>query len=154
MPRNGHLEWQVPYAPGKLEARGYNGGRLAAQDTRVTAGAPAKLRVTADRKRYSAAIADAAMLRVEVLDKAGNLVPTADSALNFTVSGPGKIIGLGNGNPTSTEPDKGAARKAFNGLAQAIVQGTGQSSGAGGAVRVTVSGAGLASAAVDLSFYS
>jgi len=78
------------------------------------------------------------------------VVPTADDALSFTVSGPAQIIGLGNGNPTSTEPDKGSTRKAFNGLAQAIVQGTGQS----GAVRVTVSGAGLASAAVDLSFHS
>ncbi|WP_454798112.1 beta-galactosidase GalA [Novosphingobium lindaniclasticum] len=149
MPRNGHLEWQVPYAPGKLEARGYNGGKVVARDQRVTASAPAKLKLTAERVRLAAGGADLSVLRVEVRDNAGNPVPTADNALRFSVSGPARIIGLGNGNPTSLEADKGDSRKAFNGLAQAIVQGSGSS----GSARITVSGEGLSPAAIDLFFH-
>lgn len=115
----------------------------------MTASAPAKLKLTAERVRLAAGGADLSVLRVEVLDKAGNAVPTADNALRFSVSGPARIIGLGNGNPTSLEADKGDSRKAFNGLAQAIVQGSGSS----GSARVTVSGEGLSPAAIDLFFH-
>jgi beta-galactosidase len=49
-------------------------------------------------------------------------VPVAENQVTFTVEGPGKIIGVGNGNPSSHEPDKGSKRRVFNGLAQVIVQ--------------------------------
>ena len=45
MPRYKYLDWTIPYTPGVLAARGYDGGRLAAQDTLRTAGAPAGLRL-------------------------------------------------------------------------------------------------------------
>jgi beta-galactosidase len=48
-------------------------------------------------------------------------VPTADNLLRFGAAG-GKVIGVGNGNPNSLEPDVASERKAFNGLAQAIVR--------------------------------
>lgn len=38
--------------------------------------------------------------------------------------GPAKLIGVGNGDPSSHEPDKACSRSAFNGLAQALVQTT------------------------------
>lgn len=150
MPQNGHLAWMVPYAPGRIEARGYNHGRLAARDSRVTAGKPAALRLSADRTRLAADGGDTAAVRVEVIDAAGNLVPMADTAIDFSLSGAARIIGLGNGNPTSTEPDKGHARRAFNGLAQALVQ----SAGTAGAARLTVTAAGLAPASLDLFFHA
>lgn len=149
MPRNSHLAWQVPYAPGRLEARGFNGGRLAARDERRTTGKAAKLRLVGDRTRLAADGADTLPLRVEVTDAAGIIVPTADDALTFALTGPARIIGLGNGNPTSLEPDKGTQRKAFNGLAQCIIQSTGRP----GAARLTVNAAELTSAAIDLFFH-
>lgn len=150
MARGRHLEWRVPYAPGTLEARGFNAGRQRAVARRVTAGDPARLRLVADRSRLVADGSDLSMLRLEVLDKAGVLVPTAGNSIRFGVAGPGRIIGLGNGDPTSIEPDKGDRRSAFNGLAQAIVQGT----GGPGAVRVTASSAGLAPAEAVLFFHN
>jgi beta-galactosidase len=56
-----------------------------------------------------------------VVDARGRSVPTADNLLRFTVSG-GDVIGVGNGNPNSLEPDVASERRAFNGLAQAIVR--------------------------------
>jgi beta-galactosidase len=76
MPRNGHLVWQVNYAPGTLEAIGYDkAGRIAARDRRVTAGAPATLRLSASATRIKADGKDMAIIRAEVFDLAGNPVP-------------------------------------------------------------------------------
>lgn len=150
MPENGHLAWQVPYAPGTLEARGYARGKLVARDRRVTAVAPAALRLVTERTRLAADGDDLAAVRVDVIDAHGTLVPMADTPLTFAVTGAARLIGLGNGNPTSTEPDKGTTRRAFNGLAQALVQGTGKVGGA----RVTVSAAGLKPASLDLLFHA
>jgi hypothetical protein len=66
---------------------------------------------------------------VEALDDSGRPVPTASLPVEFEISGPGAIIGLGNGDPTSHELDKGAKRSLFNGLAQVIVQGQRGTSG-------------------------
>jgi len=64
------------------------------------------------------------MVRVEALDSEGRLVPTAGNTVTFNVTGAGKLIGVGNGDPNCLESDKGPRRSLFNGLAQAIVQST------------------------------
>jgi beta-galactosidase len=42
--------------------------------------------------------------------------------VTFDAAGPGAIIGVGNGDPNSHEPDKAAARGLYNGLAQPVVR--------------------------------
>jgi beta-galactosidase len=106
MPRNGHLEWTVPYAPGVLEARGFEGGREVARARVQTAGAPASLRLTGDRATIAGDGEDAAVLAVEVLDARGRVVPTAETAVAFALEGDGRILGVGNGDPGSHEPDR------------------------------------------------
>ena len=49
-------------------------------------------------------------------------MPTADNFVKFTIEGPGRIIGTGNGNPSSHEPDKASQRMAFNGYCLVLVQ--------------------------------
>ncbi|MGN7999028.1 beta-galactosidase GalA [Sphingomonas sp. 22176] len=146
MPRNGHLAWQVPYAPGKIEARGFVGGRPVAQDARETAGAPAKLRLRCDRTRLTADSGDVAMVKVEVLDAADVPVPDAAVPVRFTVAGEGQVIGVGNGDPTCLEADVASRRTTFHGLAQAIVRAGKQP----GPLRVTAEAAGLAPATLTL----
>jgi len=63
---------------------------------------------------------------VEIVDAAGNLVPYADNRVRFEVSGPGRIIGVDNGDPLDHEPVKADNRKAFFGMCLAIVQSTAQ----------------------------
>ena len=121
MARNRHLEWRVPYAPGRLEAIGYNGGRRSARAVRETAGPAAAVRLTSDRRTARADGADVVMLAAEIVDARGRPVPTADNLLRFSASA-GEIIGVGNGNPNSLEPDVATERRAFNGLAQAILR--------------------------------
>jgi beta-galactosidase len=132
MPRFKHVEWQVPYQPGVIEAVGRRGGRSVLVDRRETTGSPAKLRMNADRPAIDADGRDVAMITVDVLDARGRPVPTANDKLAFRVSGAGRLIGVGNGNPNSLESDKAPKRALFNGLAQLIVQ----SNGSPGDIRV------------------
>jgi beta-galactosidase len=118
-----HLEWKVKYAPGQLVAKGLRKG-TAFSAMRETTGAPATIRLTADRALLAADCADVAIITVEMLDAQGRVVPTANDKVAFTLAGPARLIGVGNGDPSSHEPDKASSRSMFNGLAQAIVQTT------------------------------
>jgi len=106
MPVNGHLDWNVAYQPGVLEARGFRGGKVA-ETTRVeTTGPAAEIRLTSDRTAIKASSDDVAVVSVQVVDANGRIVPTADNAVTFEIEGSGKIIGVGNGDPVSHEPDQ------------------------------------------------
>jgi beta-galactosidase len=122
--RFGHVQWNAKYEPGTLEARGYRGGAVVLTDKRETTGPAAAIRLTADRSEINADGEDIAILKVEGLDKDGRLVPLADNRIAFTVSGPAKLIGVGNGDPNCLESDKEPKRSLFNGFAQVIIQST------------------------------
>ncbi|MGC1376704.1 MAG: beta-galactosidase GalA [Anaerolineales bacterium] len=106
MPRNGHLEWRVPYRPGVLTAQGYTGGRETVSARTETAGKAAALQLVAERRVLRADGRDVAVVAVQVNDRQGRLVPSAANEIRFTLEGPGEIIGVGNGDPLSHEPDR------------------------------------------------
>lgn len=140
VPRGGHVEWPVIYAAGVLRADGYRDGKLV-KSTRVeTTGPAAALVLTPDRATVRADGEDCAIITVSALDSKGRHVPTAMNPVEFAVSGPARIIGVGNGDPASHEPDKGTRRSLFNGYAQVIVQMT---KSAGGPVTLTATTPGL-----------
>jgi beta-galactosidase len=128
VPHLGHVEWNVKYAAGLIEARGSKDGKVVLSDKRETTGSPASIRLTVDpvdaRNEINADGEDIAILRVEALDKEGRPVPTAGNVIGFKVSGEGKLIGVGNGDPNCQESDKDPKRSLFNGLAQVIIQST------------------------------
>ncbi len=82
-----------------------------------------------------------------MVDAAGRGVPVADDGVSFQVSGSGRIIGVGNGDPSSHEPDKGDARHAFNGKCVVIVQATAEA----GEIRVDATAPGLAPGSVTVT---
>jgi beta-galactosidase len=125
MPRFAHLAWEVLYAPGKLEARGYQNGKVAATNIVETTGPSARLVLATDCKSLQADGRDVAVFKVSTVDPQGREVPTADNLLKFEITG-GKIIGVGNGDPSCHEADQGSERSLFNGLAEVIVQTTRQ----------------------------
>jgi beta-galactosidase len=119
-----HLEWQVKYQPGVIEARGRKHGSVVMSVKRETTGAPTAIKLTAVRNEIDADGEDIVIVRVEVLDSAGRHVPTADSLINFKITGAGTLLGVGNGDPNCQESDKEPRRSLFNGLAQLLVRGT------------------------------
>jgi beta-galactosidase len=116
------LIWKLIYKPGKLEAKGYKGGKLVTTDIVETTTAPAQITMSADTKTIKADGCDVAVIRVSVKDAKGRVVPTASNLVTFSIEGPGRIIGTGNGNPSSHEPDKASQRMAFNGYCLVLVQ--------------------------------
>jgi beta-galactosidase len=140
--RDMHVAWKVKYAPGTLQAHGYQGGQEALKASRETTGAPAKIELRPDRQKIAADGEDISIVEVRIVDDQGRVVPTADNQIVFQVSGAGKLIGVGNGDPSSHEPDKASQRHAFNGLCVAIVQ----SRKAAGEVKVQATSPRLASA--------
>jgi beta-galactosidase len=122
VPRLGHLEWKVKYEPGAIEARGSKDGKVVLTAKRETTGPAVAVKLTADRTAINADGEDVAVLTVEALDKEGRPVPTADNFIGFHISGEGKLIGVGNGDPNCQQSDKESKRSLFNGLAQVIVQ--------------------------------
>jgi beta-galactosidase len=117
-----HLEWKVKYEPGVIEARGSKGGKVVLTARRETTGKGETIVLTADRTEIDANGEDVAVVRVEVHDRDGRHVPTADNGISFKVTGDGALIGVGNGDPNSQQSDKEPKRSLFNGLAQVIVQ--------------------------------
>jgi beta-galactosidase len=144
--RNSHVEWKVRYAPGVIEARGMKDGRVALIEKRETTGTAAKIALRSDRMKIAADGEDVSVVVVEIQDAKGRLMPVASNEVNFKVSGPGRLIGVGNGDPSCHEPDKGDKRSAFNGLCVAIVQSLKQS----GEIRVEAASPGLEAASATL----
>jgi beta-galactosidase len=124
VPHLGHVEWKVNYQPGVIEARGSKDGKVVLTEKRETTGPAVSLRLAADRTEINADGEDLVIVKVEALDREGRLVPTANNLIAFKVSGAGKLIGVGNGDPNCQESDKAPQRSLFNGLAQAIIQST------------------------------
>jgi beta-galactosidase len=125
MPRNGHLEWTVNYAPGKLEAIAYKKGKKLTAVVQTT-GEAYRIIVKPVRTSFRLDGEDATVFNISVVDRQGLEVPDAANLLHFSLTGSAHIVGVGNGDPSSHEPDKFAARdwqrKLFSGKCQVIIQ--------------------------------
>jgi len=116
------LIWGLKYKPGKLEARGYKEGKVITKDVVETTSAPSQVALNSDVSTLKADGCDVAVIKVAIEDDKGRICPTADNLVKFSIEGPGRIIGTGNGNPRRKEPDKASQRMAFNGYCLVLVQ--------------------------------
>ena len=125
---------------------GFRGGTQVLTDARETTGPAARILLRSDRARIVAGGEDVAMVAALVVDAQGRTVPTANDAITFDVSGNGRLLGVGNGDPSSHESDLGPSRRAFNGMCMAIAQ----AGDAAGPVRVRATANGLEAGAVEI----
>ena len=141
-----HVQWRVPFAAGTLRAVSRKNGQVVLTDEVRTAGAPAKIILSADRRAIKSNGTDLSFVTVKIVDRNGTLVPRADNLVNFQLHGPGFIAGVDNGSEISHESFKANHRQAFHGMALAIVQ----SKGSGGRISLKATSAGLAPAAIAI----
>jgi beta-galactosidase len=66
---------------------------------------------------------DVSLIEVDAVDEAGRVVPTANDLVRFSVEDGGLVVGVGNGDPSSHEPDKATQRRLFNGHCMVLVRG-------------------------------
>lgn len=117
-----HLVWDVVYQPGKLLAKAIIKGGIIKQDSVETTGQPYAIKLFPNTNKIKADGRDIAVVNFAVVDNLGRIVPQADNLICFKISGAGKNIGIGNGNPISLEADHNDNRKVFMGLGQIIIQ--------------------------------
>jgi beta-galactosidase len=125
MERNSHLQWDVLYEPGTLEAIAYKKGKKITAKIETT-GQATTVVLTPDKTILMADGKDATVVNISITDEKGREVPTANNPIAFTISENAKIIGVGNGDPSSHEADTYKEgnwhRSAFNGKCQVIIQ--------------------------------
>ena len=136
----------VPYQAGTLKAIGYKDGKEVKTAELSTASQPVRLALTADRTTLHANNQDLGYITVELLDAKGRRHPKAENAVQFTISGPATIVGVGNANPVSLESYQQPKRKAWQGRCLAVVKAGSQK----GTITVKARAEGLVPATVTL----
>ena len=123
MPRDGHLSWKATYKPGYIEARGYDHGKRIQTERIETTEAPSRLQLTSET------CGSVCIITISQLDRRGRFVPTACEDVELNLSGPVRLLGVGNGDPAwqaEEQPTDPSARKfqvrTFNGLARVFLQ--------------------------------
>lgn len=139
--------WQVPYAPGYIEAIGYDGqGRELARDRQDSFGDTAALRITANRTVVDNSGTDLVFCTITAVDSQGHPVRNAVDAVRVSTRGPLELVGLDNGNSADMDEYKTDCRQLFSGMLLAVVAGSGQP----GVGTIQVSAPGLGQAAVEI----
>jgi len=142
------LRWDdVIYEPGELNVVAYKAGTAWAEDVVKTTGDAARLRLEPDRTTIASDGRDLSYVTLTVVDKDGLMVPQSNAPITFEISGPGEIVATDNGDPTDMTAFPSLQRKAFNGLALAIVKAR---PGHTGRVTVTARSEGLITASTTL----
>lgn len=127
--------FSVPYEAGVLRAEAE--GRSVSL---ATAGAPARLRLTADRRVLKADGQSLAFVIVEVVDKDGHVCPEAAIPCDVSVSGQGCLMSAASADLKDREPATSPRVTTWKGRAMIVVR----SSQRKGKVRISVtSGTGL-----------
>ena len=142
-----HVMWRIQYEAGTLKAISRKNGKIVLTKEIKTAGRPAKIILMADRNLIKADGNDLSFITAKVVDAEGNTIPNADNLISFATKGAGTVIATDNGLQTSMESFQSKQRKAFNGLALAVVQ----SSEIKGQITVTAKSNGLQSTTIIIT---
>ena len=143
------LRWdEVKYEPGELRVVAYKGGKRWAEDLMRTTATVSKITMAADRARIKADGSDLSFITVTLTDAAGLLVPRSKNRIKFSLTGPGEIVAVDNGDATSHESFQSPERNAYNGMALVVVR---TKKGQPGQIRLRAESAGLRSAELALT---
>ena len=139
-------EFMIAYAPGKLEAVAYRGGKVIGRKALETAAAPTKLRVTAERAKGNRDRQALHYIAIDIVDAQGRTIPDEKRKLKLTIDGPADLIGFGSANPLAVGSFQARDAESFHGRAMAILR----SQGKAGTVRIEVRAEGLQGAATTV----
>jgi hypothetical protein len=137
--------WDVAYAAGELTAKGYRNDKAVSETKLHTAGAPAAILLTPDRRTLPAKTHGLAQLEVTVVDAAGRPVPTATDEISVALTGPARLLGIENGDLANHDSPTAPTHRAHQGRLLVYVQPTGA-----GAIGVTLTAPGLRAASTQL----
>ena len=156
--------FNVAYEAGTLHAEAYEADGTtkitltgnSGKNTVTTPGTVTKLSASANKTTVAADGSSLVYIEVDVLDASGNLDTTASNNITFTVSGPGEIVGVDNGDQATTAKYQNSSVKtsdteaninAYAGKALVIVRTTEDA----GTITVNMSATGLTGDSVTVT---
>ena len=86
------------YEPGEVKAVAYRDGKRIGEAVVRTAEKPVALRLTSDYRD-----GEICFVQIDAVDANGVRDPLATNRLSLAVSGPGRIVAVGNGDPKAME---------------------------------------------------
>ncbi len=116
--------WDVPYQAGTLKAVGYTNNTQVNISSLQTAAPPQTINMVADRSQINADGQDLSYVQITLTDEKGVINPTAENLVKFEIAGPGEIVAVGNGKPTSLESYQLPQRKAWQGKCLVVIKST------------------------------
>lgn len=141
-------EWQVAYESGTITAVAYDeNGREIARDSHTSFGDSRRILISADKTELTADCEDMCFVTVSTTDEQGNPVENAADYVKAEIMGPGRILGMDNGDSTDYDDYKTTVRKLFSGKLLVVVGSTGEA----GEITLKLSGRGLESAELKLT---
>lgn len=139
--------FETVYAPGRVEAVSYCGGKEISRDILETTGIPAAISLVPEKTEMRADGHDLIYIGIEILDREGNTVPDAEIPLEIKVDGCAALAGFGSSNPVTEENYTDESTVSYRGRAQAILR----SGYERGDVTVKVSAEGIGTVQLTLS---
>ncbi len=138
----------VPYEAGTVTAISRKDGKEISRDELITVGAPAALRLCAEKQAAAADGHSLIYVQAEILDAAGHLVPDASVLLSASVTGSAELLGFGSGNPVTDENYTAGTFHTYRGHALAILRAGYEA----GETVLTVNAEGLGEEAITVEF--
>lgn len=139
--------WRVPYEAGSIMAVAYDeNGREVARTEHRSFGDSRQISLSPDKVELLANNKDLCFITIETLDENGHPVENAVDYVKIKIDGPGRLLGMDNGDSTDTDPYKTNTRKLFSGKLLAVIGATDEA----GVIKVTATGEGLLPAQVLL----
>ncbi len=142
------LRWfDVPYQPGELKAVAYKNGAVIGEHVVRTAGKPAAVKLLPEETALPADGETCVFVQVNAVDEKGTLEPWAKDRVSFKLTGPGKIMAVGNADPRAHESFMDvASHPLYFGRAVVVVR---RDKGATGPITLTAEAKGLQPASVE-----
>ena len=139
--------FEVPYQPGTLVAKSYEGDQQTGSSTLTTNGKPVAVRLVADRTTLKANLGDLSYVQVEIVDEQGRVVPYVDDIdVSYQLTGEGTIAAVGSGSPTDASSFQQNHKKVYQGRGLVILRPTGTK----GAVTLKATAPGLKESSLQL----
>lgn len=140
------ISWEVPYSPGELLIKGYNGNQEVADYKLATPGPAAELQIEADKSPSEEGEMGVIHLDVLLTDKEGNRIVNDDREVEINIEGPARLLGLESGDLSSHESYQAKIRKTYKGNLRAYISTNGEE----GDIRIRISSEGIADKEVSL----
>ena len=117
------IRWNdIPYHKGRLEAVGYQRGKVVARHTLETTGKAVRLLAEPDNTHWRADGQDLQHIRVIAVDAKGRRVRTCQEELQFDMEGDAHIVAVTNGDINSEELNVANHRRLWQGSAMVILR--------------------------------